>query len=273
MRDGATRRENTRVARRDARENTRVANETPKREKRRRFLSVFPASSTPRVSRNHTRRCPSDGRTRRGTFVRHPRRETVPRDTRLERETPPRSASETRSSSARDEAEAHTVNETRKRQCGDVFIACFQRELNAARLAEPHAQMPLGRSHAPRDIFTPQRGAFSPSVKRFRETLGSSEKRRREALQGFVRRERSLRRDDASRADATPMRFSFLSYEKTAVSSQSLHAPRRTLLPRLRPPLRHLVRDEHDAARRRGCLLYTSPSPRDQRGSRMPSSA
>ena len=51
MRDGATRRENTRVprrnarentrvARRDARENTRVANETPKREKRRRFLSV-----------------------------------------------------------------------------------------------------------------------------------------------------------------------------------------------------------------------------------------
>ena len=27
------------------------------------------------------------------------------------------------------------------------------------------------------------------------------------------------------------------------------------------------------AARRQGCLLYTSPSPRDQRGSRMPSSA
>ena len=25
--------------------------------------------------------------------------------------------------------------------------------------------------------------------------------------------------------------------------------------------------------RRKGCLLYTSPSPRDQRGSRMPSSA
>ena len=37
MRDEATRRENTRVARRDARENTRVANETPKRKKRRRF--------------------------------------------------------------------------------------------------------------------------------------------------------------------------------------------------------------------------------------------
>ena len=28
-----------------------------------------------------------------------------------------------------------------------------------------------------------------------------------------------------------------------------------------------------DVARRCGCLLYTSPSPRDQRGSRMPSSA
>ena len=27
------------------------------------------------------------------------------------------------------------------------------------------------------------------------------------------------------------------------------------------------------AAERTGCLLYTSPSPRDQRGSRMPSSA
>ena len=32
MRDASTRRENTRVARRDARENTRVANETLKRE-------------------------------------------------------------------------------------------------------------------------------------------------------------------------------------------------------------------------------------------------
>ena len=30
---------------------------------------------------------------------------------------------------------------------------------------------------------------------------------------------------------------------------------------------------DEDARRRRGCLLYTSPSPRDQRGSRMPSSA
>ena len=28
-----------------------------------------------------------------------------------------------------------------------------------------------------------------------------------------------------------------------------------------------------DFAREWGCLLYTSPSPRDQRGSRMPSSA
>ena len=28
-----------------------------------------------------------------------------------------------------------------------------------------------------------------------------------------------------------------------------------------------------EAARQEGCLLYTSPSPRDQRGSRMPSSA
>ena len=28
-----------------------------------------------------------------------------------------------------------------------------------------------------------------------------------------------------------------------------------------------------DIAKQRGCLLYTSPSPRDQRGSRMPSSA
>ena len=31
------------------------------------------------------------------------------------------------------------------------------------------------------------------------------------------------------------------------------------------------MRDEVDA--HKGCLLYTSPSPRDQRGSRMPSSA
>ena len=37
-----------------------------------------------------------------------------------------------------------------------------------------------------------------------------------------------------------------------------------------------LDEEEREAARdafRRGCLLYTSPSPRDQRGSRMPSSA
>ena len=32
-------------------------------------------------------------------------------------------------------------------------------------------------------------------------------------------------------------------------------------------------RDETIAALREACLLYTSPSPRDQRGSRMPSSA
>ena len=29
----------------------------------------------------------------------------------------------------------------------------------------------------------------------------------------------------------------------------------------------------HEVASGKGCLLYTSPSPRDQRGSRMPSSA
>ena len=31
--------------------------------------------------------------------------------------------------------------------------------------------------------------------------------------------------------------------------------------------------DEKREARKKACLLYTSPSPRDQRGSRMPSSA
>lgn len=40
MRDEATRRESTRVARRDTRENTRVANETLKREK---TATFFPA--------------------------------------------------------------------------------------------------------------------------------------------------------------------------------------------------------------------------------------
>ena len=35
-----------------------------------------------------------------------------------------------------------------------------------------------------------------------------------------------------------------------------------------------LIRIEKETGRKlRGCLLYTSPSPRDQRGSRMPSSA
>ena len=34
-----------------------------------------------------------------------------------------------------------------------------------------------------------------------------------------------------------------------------------------------LVKGIQGFARFRGCLLYTSPSPRDQRGSRMPSSA
>ena len=32
----------------------------------------------------------------------------------------------------------------------------------------------------------------------------------------------------------------------------------------------NICQDDHDVM---GCLLYTSPSPRDQRGSRMPSSA
>ena len=44
----------------------------------------------------------------------------------------------------------------------------------------------------------------------------------------------------------------------------------------------HKIGEVHDGAatmdwmeqeQERGCLLYTSPSPRDQRGSRMPSSA
>ena len=44
------------------------------------------------------------------------------------------------------------------------------------------------------------------------------------------------------------------------------------------PPSSELSDGEGAAARREGdipadCLLYTSPSPRDQRGSRMPSSA
>ena len=42
--------------------------------------------------------------------------------------------------------------------------------------------------------------------------------------------------------------------------------------PKREPPIRLACagcdRDDYD-----GCLLYTSPSPRDQRGSRMPSSA
>ena len=33
------------------------------------------------------------------------------------------------------------------------------------------------------------------------------------------------------------------------------------------------IKKEHNHTRERACLLYTSPSPRDQRGSRMPSSA
>ena len=31
--------------------------------------------------------------------------------------------------------------------------------------------------------------------------------------------------------------------------------------------------NNYEEAKNKGCLLYTSPSPRDQRGSRMPSSA
>ena len=36
---------------------------------------------------------------------------------------------------------------------------------------------------------------------------------------------------------------------------------------------KNLVDDFYRTRKDRGCLLYTSPSPRDQRGSRMPSSA
>ena len=38
-------------------------------------------------------------------------------------------------------------------------------------------------------------------------------------------------------------------------------------------PLVELVRSGSASAKEEACLLYTSPSPRDQRGSRMPSSA
>ena len=34
-----------------------------------------------------------------------------------------------------------------------------------------------------------------------------------------------------------------------------------------------IIEDKKEVAKSEGCLLYTSPSPRDQRGSRMPSSA
>ena len=36
---------------------------------------------------------------------------------------------------------------------------------------------------------------------------------------------------------------------------------------------KEVLKDSADEASRKACLLYTSPSPRDQRGSRMPSSA
>ena len=37
--------------------------------------------------------------------------------------------------------------------------------------------------------------------------------------------------------------------------------------------LEDMLASENGSSRKKGCLLYTSPSPRDQRGSRMPSSA
>ena len=49
----------------------------------------------------------------------------------------------------------------------------------------------------------------------------------------------------------------------------------KTETPQLSPQnsVQNVVVLAHDLARPSSCLLYTSPSPRDQRGSRMPSSA
>ena len=49
-------------------------------------------------------------------------------------------------------------------------------------------------------------------------------------------------------------------------------APANELL-RLADLIDHLIEGGGDDAETHNCLLYTSPSPRDQRGSRMPSSA
>ena len=59
--------------------------------------------------------------------------------------------------------------------------------------------------------------------------------------------------------------------------SQRAVSKRRWLIPTAEVPLTNLVREQILEASalplRMTCLLYTSPSPRDQRGSRMPSSA
>lgn len=94
------RRENTRVARRDARENTRVANETLKRKKRRRFFPDFRHRLAHRRASRGTTRADAPRTVARAEGHFHSQREhceTVPRDARLERETPPRSASGIRS--------------------------------------------------------------------------------------------------------------------------------------------------------------------------------
>ena len=56
-------------------------------------------------------------------------------------------------------------------------------------------------------------------------------------------------------------------------STQRIEAPTREALPPAPPKRGMMPPPDVPRVRYANCLLYTSPSPRDQRGSRMPSSA
>ena len=75
--------------------------------------------------------------------------------------------------------------------------------------------------------------------------------------------------DDSDDEDSDKKKPGFFDFEEHVFAGQTIsldHLEKQLILPTFKEPRVHV-------ALVCGCLLYTSPSPRDQRGSRMPSSA
>ena len=74
-----------------------------------------------------------------------------------------------------------------------------------------------------------------------------------------------------------PTRYSLECELKSVVTADIVAGSNQTAKQNARKEVKKMFEDKYNVSLKTGknkcCLLYTSPSPRDQRGSRMPSSA